>query len=141
MTALAFDSRQSLAPLTMGVLTLAALLGGGPLALATSLNIDFSVPVSAGGYGVPDNTFGAAAGQAGLWNSVESVGSHSLLNLSGQSAGVTLELSADSWGKLAAVSLTGATATSWSHSALSHGAQGDPSQALGVWHGLCLTPS
>jgi hypothetical protein len=58
---------------------------------ASNLNIHF------GGFGAPDSTYGAAAGQPGAWNLITSLGvTGNLLNLSGVSTAISLNLTADS---------------------------------------------
>ena len=71
---------------------------------ASNLNIHF------GGLGTPDSTYGAAAGQPGVWNLITSLGSTSnLLNLGGGSTAVSLNLNADSdAGSLGGTGNTGA---------------------------------
>ena len=61
---------------------------------AQSLNIDINSPSGAGS-GVPSSSFGAAAGQPGVWNSVAPTGTgpFALLNLAGSVTSVTLSRS------------------------------------------------
>jgi hypothetical protein len=60
-------------------------------------NIDFANP-----HGTPLNTYGAASGQVGDWNTITSTGDTTLFDLTGTLTGVTLNLTADSvlgnWG-------------------------------------------
>lgn len=69
-------------------------IGAGRPAFAGSFNIDFS-PFN----GVPGDTFGAAAGQAGVWNFIASLGVPvGLVNLAGISTPATLTVSTVSGG-------------------------------------------
>lgn len=76
---------------SMGFLVLAfGLLGGAGPAAAQTLNIDFGSVRT-----VPSDSLGAAAGQAGQWNKITTLGLTSALkNLAGETTGVALVVDA-----------------------------------------------
>lgn len=72
------------------LLVLAACVASFSLASAQSLNIDVGVT-----FPVPSSTFGAAAAQPGVWNSVDAgqAGATALVDLAGVATGVTIQRS------------------------------------------------
>lgn len=71
-------------------------------ASATSLNIDFGST-----FGTPSSSFGAGAGQAGVWNTISASGTTALVGLSGAALpGVTLNLTGSP-----SLTMTGSQAT------------------------------
>lgn len=68
------------------------------LAGAQSLNIDIDQPGGspALGQGVPSSAFGAAAGQAGVWNSFSTSGPTPLVGLSGAATSATIGITSSS---------------------------------------------
>lgn len=61
---------------------------------AQSFNIDVNFAGGAGS-GVPSSSFGAAANQPGVWNSVGAIGSTSLVDIQGASTGVSMLIQAN----------------------------------------------
>jgi len=80
--------RRSVLPFAAGSLLLAATSTG---AHAQNLNIDFGAVT-----GTPASSFGAASGQAGVWNSIVNTGTTSgLLGLNGAATAVSINLAAN----------------------------------------------
>ena len=75
------------------VLAVAAVTLSSTTAMAQSFNVDVNTSLSASpGFGPPASTFGAAAGQAGFWNSMTgtTIGPLILNDLGGSATAVTL---------------------------------------------------
>lgn len=78
-----------------------AVLAAAPAALGQAMNIELEIESGLSGFpldGPPSSSFGAAAGQAGAWNSVNQFQAYngaSLVDLSGTATGVTISMTGD----------------------------------------------
>ncbi len=81
--------RDGLAAVTSAFLSLTAAPALADIPIGLNIDIDFNFPDDPGS-GPPSSTFGAAAGQAGIWNTVSfGLGPFAVVGLNGASSGVS----------------------------------------------------